>query len=330
MIDKMGFLGTIVLFCVVAVEGTLVFDGVTYDTASTAFWNETYMDFVVVDFDITARAVNFDGFSKCDEYQGAIVFTDYAWGVDRLGEKLRECGAVALVMGVPLLGSGGFSLDHPRRTFYFPSLELFEDDLRTLASNIQSRTVPINVTVVSDPAPTELFDRYLGQSMFMNVFFGILYVCIFFSIFYHFVIEVRDHGASGGIRFYIGVLLLVVTLLRLGYLIFDPLLRYRIVTYKFQGTCYTINFLLSILGMAMVTVYWLEVMNKGIVQIPALNNIKLPYYVMILVYCVILVFILVMLFADNTEINDYIYVFLALLALTFLLMSVFSSLLISL
>eukprot|EP01129_Flabellula_baltica_P012133 TRINITY_DN542_c0_g1_i1.p1 TRINITY_DN542_c0_g1~~TRINITY_DN542_c0_g1_i1.p1 ORF type:complete len:428 (+),score=67.17 TRINITY_DN542_c0_g1_i1:218-1501(+) len=316
-----------VIFCFTSlVACELVVDGVVYDSVSTAFWNDEAQTFLVTTFqgEGYARLLDVDLFDT-GYYTGAVVFVEQFISSDTIGRILKDEGAFAMVLRVEILGKGGIGLERPREAFSFPSLEISYDDFAQIKDLISDTSRNVLVNASTSPQAEELFGRYEKQAGFVNLFFGALYLFVFFVILYHIGVEIRDVGAELSLKFLIGCILLFLNLCRLFFLVGDPLTKYRAIGWKALAMFYGSHFFVSILGMAIITIYWFEVVNRGFMKMKFLHKISIPYYVIISIYFTGIVICFIVLVFDKTSafFQWFNTMLLSVLSITMIVMAIF-------
>eukprot|EP01129_Flabellula_baltica_P015191 TRINITY_DN755_c0_g1_i2.p1 TRINITY_DN755_c0_g1~~TRINITY_DN755_c0_g1_i2.p1 ORF type:complete len:365 (-),score=47.04 TRINITY_DN755_c0_g1_i2:12-1106(-) len=257
-------------------------------------------------------------------FNGSIVFVSSFVASDMMGRLLAGEGAIGMVLRVHVLGEAGVGLEHPRWDFSFPSLELCDTDFVDVMKMIQERDV-VFAHISTSPFAEDLFERYATEAAFMNIFFGGVYVIVFFLILYHIIIEIRDIGPQLSLKFAIGIILLLLNLARLCFLVVDPLTKHRAIGWRIVSLFYGLHMFFSILGMAIITIYWFEVINRDIMKMKTLKSISLPYYVMNGIYFVCVILWVIVLCADYSgELFQWLNnIIICVLGSTFMIMVIF-------
>eukprot|EP01129_Flabellula_baltica_P013468 TRINITY_DN6252_c0_g2_i1.p1 TRINITY_DN6252_c0_g2~~TRINITY_DN6252_c0_g2_i1.p1 ORF type:complete len:429 (-),score=62.16 TRINITY_DN6252_c0_g2_i1:63-1349(-) len=318
-----------ILVCSSSVQSGIVLNGKAYETVSTEFWNSSLRTFAVPEFaykNVSLKIFNEDTIRNgMEDYVGSVVLVETFYYSDEVSRYLKSEGALVAILKVERLGRAGIEMAYPREEVGIPTLEIISDDFYEIKSLVSKSEENFYLTTISDSEPASSFlDRLYIEAAFMNIFFGIFYVVVFFIILYNFVLEIRDVGPELSLKFLIGLFLVILNFIRLAFLIYDPLTYYRSMGAKLLGAFYITHLFASVLGTVMITVYWFEFVNRGIMALRILKKISLPYYALLALFFVGVLVLLIILVIDVTGgfYVTYMLTFFIILCIAFVMLSV--------
>eukprot|EP01129_Flabellula_baltica_P012867 TRINITY_DN5886_c0_g1_i1.p1 TRINITY_DN5886_c0_g1~~TRINITY_DN5886_c0_g1_i1.p1 ORF type:complete len:446 (+),score=44.93 TRINITY_DN5886_c0_g1_i1:264-1601(+) len=324
--------GISVLFCFVllylrvsVVEGVVIVGDRNYTTATTPFWSDELGDFRVKDFVIHAPLVAFEETLPTSSYRNAIVIMDYGYGLDSIAKQLESYGTLGIIMRIPQLGSGGFGLDDPRSDYFFPCLEILQEGYDDIVSILASDS-SLTVTIISDKVDDAFFQKYEDMGKVLNIVFGTFFVVIVLFVMFKVGFDIRANGYSCTLRFVIAWVIFLLNTSRLVYLIYDPFTYYRAISWRVMGVYLCVHLVFSMFSTVVVTIYWFEYFNKGLVRIPGLNTARIPYYIILGIYtvsCIAISCVVIFVPNSNSLVNFYFTIFLPLMSLTVIAMAIF-------
>eukprot|EP01129_Flabellula_baltica_P006781 TRINITY_DN257_c0_g1_i1.p1 TRINITY_DN257_c0_g1~~TRINITY_DN257_c0_g1_i1.p1 ORF type:complete len:425 (-),score=54.78 TRINITY_DN257_c0_g1_i1:32-1306(-) len=304
-------------------QANLVIQNRSYETVSTEFWYDG--GFKVSTFSVCGDIVFYNQNDGSVVYTDKIVFVDSFTSADSVARLLKDEGAAVMVLGVHLLGSGGIFLSGPRVDLAFPSLEILDDDLVEIKRVMGLNEGNLVGCASTSPHADELFQRYYTEAVFVNVALGPYFVIVFFIILYNIGMELRDVGFEWSLKILIGFYLVFITLYRLAIVTGDSLTKYRAIGWATRQLLVGGHLFLSILGTVIITVYWFEVVNRGIMELKFLRKISVPYYIVVIVYSIGIVGFIVVSFVDEVGgfYDTYSTAFFIILLATFFIMDIF-------